>query len=72
MPRYYFHCVDDDTEGLDLPDDEAARAQARETFAALVGDDTVKSGGHMEVLDNQGRRVIKMTFQVESQSLCGG
>lgn len=64
MPRYFFHCNgSDDTEGLELPDDATAREQAREAFGALIqqGDDCP----NMEVVDADGRRVVKLSFRVE-------
>src|SRR3954471_3819221 len=34
MPHYYFHCDGDDTEGLELPDDAAARREGQAEVAA--------------------------------------
>jgi hypothetical protein len=65
MPRYYFHCTGDDTEGLDLPDDGAARREARATFGEMLRDGTVDERDYMEVVDDQGRRVAKLSFRSE-------
>jgi len=65
MPRYYFHCVGDDTEGTDLPDDAAARREARICFGEMIREGSVKGSDHMEVVDEQGRRVMMLSLRSE-------
>jgi hypothetical protein len=65
MPRYYFHCVDDDTEGLDLPDDGSAREQAREAFGAMIQQGSIKGSEHMRVVDEHGRSIATFSFRAE-------
>jgi hypothetical protein len=66
MPRYYFHCVSDDAEGADLPDDRAARDLARQTFGEMIRDGSVREGTHMEVVDAAGRRVARFNFSADT------
>ena len=64
MPRYFFHAPDDD-EGTELPDDTAAREQARETFGQMIRDGSLPETGTMDVVDRAGRRVIRLSFSSE-------
>ena len=52
MPRYYFHVDGDDDEGAELPNDAAAREQARETFGEMIRDGAMAR--RMEVVTRQG------------------
>lgn len=61
MPRYYFHCAGDDTEGLELPDDETACAEARAGFDEMIEQGTVPPGSCMEVVDERGRQVARFS-----------
>jgi hypothetical protein len=65
MPRYYFHSVDDDATGHELPDEAAARAMGRETFLAMIREGTIENSGHMEVMDEKNRRVAMFSFRSE-------
>jgi hypothetical protein len=68
MPRYYFNVrdgfeVDEDDEGVDLPDVEAARAEAIATVEEIrdeLGGDV--SGIELEILDEEGRRLLSVPF----------
>jgi hypothetical protein len=64
MPLYYFHCpLDQDTEGVDPPNDATAREQAREALGAMIENgDTCTD---MEVVDEQGRHVVKLSLRSE-------
>ena len=66
MPRYHFHFINrelvcSDTARLNLPDDEAARAEANLTASDLrdiPGEDW--SAWIIEVTDERGRRVLAL------------
>ncbi len=68
MPRYYFHVrngpsVDQDHDGMDLPDLEAAHAEALRTASELLGE--VPGFGPqtmIEVTDEAGRMVLTVPF----------
>ena len=68
MPRFYFHVrdgfeVDEDDEGVELPDFEAARAEALATVEELreelAGD---AAGIELEITDDTGRRLLTVPF----------
>jgi hypothetical protein len=65
MPRYFFHMVGSDEEGTELPDDAAARAQARETFGTMIRDGDIQDAAKMEVLDSEGQRVALLSYLAE-------
>jgi hypothetical protein len=65
MMRYYFHCVGNDDDGTELPDDATARMQARETFGEMIRDGAIDDGAHMDVTDETGRRVMTLRFSSE-------
>jgi hypothetical protein len=66
MPRYFFHGLDSDEEGCELPDASAACAAARETFGELIRGGEIIDGGLFEVVDETGRRIIKLSFSAEA------
>ena len=66
MPRYYFYIDDSpDDSGVELPDEEAARSAAVETFGAMIRDGSVNAQSHMRVTDDAGRRVVSLRFSAE-------
>ena len=67
MPRYFFNIrdgydVDEDEEGIDLPDIEAARAEALATVEELR--DELRDAGNieLEITDETGRRLLTVPF----------
>ena len=66
MPRYYF-CLDadDDDDGIELANDDAAREAARDLFGQSIRDGDIKEGGTLLVRDATGRRVAKLAFSAE-------
>jgi hypothetical protein len=62
MPRYYFHLRGRDDEGIELPDDRSARAQALDTFGAMIREDALEDDARMDVVDEAGRRVTTLHF----------
>ncbi|HLM39355.1 MAG TPA: hypothetical protein VK434_07130 [Microvirga sp.] len=67
MPRYFFNIrdgydVDEDEEGVELPDIEAARAEALATVEELW--DELKDAGNieLEITDESGRRLLTVPF----------
>jgi hypothetical protein len=64
MPLYYFHCAGEDTEGMDLPDDAAAREQARLAFGDMLRLATINGDDRMEVVDEQGRQVAVLSLRM--------
>ena len=68
MPRYFFHLrdgfdLDEDDEGVELPDFEAARAEAFATVAELR--DELRDAGNieLEIADETGRRLLTVPFR---------
>ena len=61
MPRYYFHLYDDldcsDQEGVELPDLNAAQAQASREGRLLMGD----------LLDREGRIALHHRIDIEDE-----
>jgi hypothetical protein len=64
MPRFFFHARDgdqrlDDPEGVDLPDLDAARAEAavgaREIAAGRIRQGQMLDGQSLEICDEAGR-----------------
>ena len=72
MPRYFFNIregfeVDEDEEGVELPDIEAARAEALATVEELreeLGSDA--QGIELEIADESGRRLLTIPFDRHS------
>jgi hypothetical protein len=67
MPRYFFNIrdgydVDEDEEGIELPDFEAARAEALATVEELR-DELADAGNiELEITDEEGRRLLTVPF----------
>ena len=75
MPKYYFKLIDQgevyhDSEGADLPDDEAARHEAALTLTEVARDVLVKDGlAHdfkIVVLNHAGETVWKTSLDFEA------
>jgi hypothetical protein len=72
MPRFYFnvrdgHEVDEDEEGIELPDIEAARAEALATVEELreeLAEDAARI--LLEITDDTGRRLLTVPFAQHS------
>jgi hypothetical protein len=72
MPLYFFHIKEGDdvlhdTEGVDHPDLEAARAEAIESIRQIVGDavmfgSPLRLDREMLVVDDAGDTLLKFTF----------
>ena len=67
MPRFFFNIrdgydVDEDEEGIELPDLEAARAEAIATVEELR--DELRDAGNieLEIVDETGRRLLTIPF----------
>lgn len=68
MPRFYFNVrdgrdLDEDEEGVELPDVEAARAEALATVEELrdeLGADAARI--ELEITDDTGRRLLTIPF----------
>ena len=67
MPIYYFHCLNDDADGTELPDDAAAQQVGREAFGEMIRDGTVAHPAYMEVVDAAGRRVAYFSFSTQTK-----
>ena len=71
MPRYFFHLYDElqvlDEEGVELPDDEAAREtalqNAREIACAEVEQGQLVLDHHIDMVDENGRQVGVVSFR---------
>ncbi len=67
MPRYFFNIrdgydVDEDEEGIEFPDLEAARAEALATVEELR-DELADAGNiELEITDETGRRLLTVPF----------
>jgi hypothetical protein len=67
MPRYFFNIrdgydVDEDEEGIELPDLDAARAEALATVEELR-DELADAGNiELEITDETGRRLLTVPF----------
>jgi hypothetical protein len=70
VPRYYFHLYDDvithDEEGVELPNEAAARLQAlkgaRDIIASQVRHGYFVRSHWIDVLDEHGNLVLQVTF----------
>ena len=72
MPRFYFHYQDGssrtpDSEGMNLPDAEAAWYQgvrtARELIRERIGGGCLHPSQRFEIEDEQGRPVLAVPFE---------
>ena len=72
MPRFFFHLYDDtvvrDEEGVELPDEEAAHANAlasaRDMACAEVSEGILDLRHRIAVVDEDGNTVEEVTFGV--------
>jgi hypothetical protein len=67
MPLYFFNIrdgsdVDEDDEGVELPDFSAARAQALATVEELRGELAGAGDIELEITDEAGRRLLTVPF----------
>ena len=67
MPRFFFnirdgHELDEDLEGVELPDVEAARAEALATVEELRDELRDAVGIQLEITDESGRRLLTVPF----------
>ena len=67
MPRFFFnirdgHEVDEDDEGVELPDVEAARAEALATVEELRDELGDAGNIELEIVDESGRRLLTVPF----------
>jgi hypothetical protein len=70
VPRFFFHVIDDavsqDDEGLDLPDLEAARAEAlagiREMICGQVNQGYLILHHRVDIEEENGGTVLSLTF----------
>ena len=68
MPLYFFnlrdgHELDEDEEGIELPDLEAARAEALATVEELRGQLADVDDIMLEITDETGRRLLTVPFK---------
>jgi hypothetical protein len=68
MPRYFFHIrdgfdLDEDDEGVELPDIEAARAEALATVEELRNELRDAGNIELEIADESGRRLLSVPFR---------
>jgi hypothetical protein len=67
MPRFFFNIrdgydVDEDDEGIELPDIEAARAEAIATVEELRDELSDAGNIELEIVDEAGRRLLTVPF----------
>ncbi len=67
MPRYFFNIrdgydVDEDDEGIELPDFESARAEAFATVEELRDELADAANIELEIVDETGRRLLTVPF----------
>ncbi len=68
MPRYYFNVrdgydLDEDEEGVELPDLEAARAEAQATVEELRDELGAEAESiQLEITDEEGRRLFTVSL----------
>lgn len=68
MPRYFFNIrdgydLDEDDEGVELPDLDAARSEAQATVEELREElGTEAEGIQLEVTDEEGQRLFTVSF----------
>ena len=68
MPRFFFNIrdgydLDEDEEGVELPDVEAARAEALATVEELRGELGDAGNIELEITDETGRRLLTVPFR---------
>lgn len=76
MPRYFFHLIelvtdeiDVDTDGVELPDADAARAEAVKVAGEMLRDTTLRRDIRWRdqtflILDEKGERVALVPFSL--------
>jgi|tagenome__1003787_1003787.scaffolds.fasta_scaffold20702035_2 hypothetical protein len=69
MPRYYFHGPGEDDGGEDLPDDATARRVAFDMFGQIIREDATPVFLRLEVVDESGRSVVKLSFSADEQRI---
>jgi hypothetical protein len=67
MPRFFFNIrdgydLDEDEEGIELPDIDAARAEAQATVEELRDQLTDAVNIELEIVDESGRRLMTVPF----------
>jgi hypothetical protein len=67
MPRYFFNIrdgydLDEDEEGIELPDIDAARAEAQATVEELRDQLADAVNIELEIVDESGRRLMTVPF----------
>ncbi|MEZ0170889.1 hypothetical protein [Microvirga sp. TS319] len=67
MPRFFFNIrdgydVDEDEEGIELPDFDAARAEALATVEELRDELSDAGNIELEIVDETGRRLLTVPF----------
>jgi len=74
MPRFFFNVrdgyeVDEDEEGVELPDFEAARAEAYATVEELRDELAADAARiELEIVDDTGRRLLTVPFARHSHA----
>ena len=73
MPRFYFHLRDheylhEDTEGMDLPDIQAAFAEVLKSEQELASEPLGTAGIEFEITDISGRTIFKVPVSRNQQS----
>lgn len=80
MPRYYFHLsmnstdiIDVDTYGVELADDEAAKAEAMKAIGEMLRDAALQPGEHtldqtLVIVDETGSRGPYLTHHEAERS----
>ena len=72
MPHYYFHVQNGhgfthDEEGVDLSDEEAARAMAMDSIRSMVAEEARKGvldlDGYIDVLDGDATPLTRIGFR---------
>ncbi len=79
MPRYYFHVHDGftrmDAEGSELPNLQAARAEALKRAGAIIADAGARADfgeeWRLEVTDHTGLMLFRMDFVVAESPAAG-
>ncbi len=71
MPHYYFHIHDngvllEDTEGIELADDDAVREECREVILSVLQEvfpgGWVSNNRHFQIVDEHGVTVLVLPF----------
>lgn len=73
MHRFFFnirdgHDVDEDEEGIELPDFDAARAEALATVEELRDELSDAGNIELEIVDETGRRLLTVPFFRDGRS----